>query len=171
MAYAYRWALPTNPFQPASPILLDASSVCIPRIPTPNTQRKKESYIYNILSDFMAQRSSLVSMSDEGFKSWASESAKTAGKIKKQVFAYRSMQNLYGDIIGSACQELSHEKKYQKWILSRRDGQQKCSSWKTSHQRWAPEVPWEDVVILGRSMSGHAPGRRGTRVKGIGCDE
>jgi hypothetical protein len=93
-----------------APILLNASSACIPRIPSPNTQRKKESYISNILSDFTAQCSSLVSISDDNFKSWASKSSETAGKNKYQVFAYH-MQCLYGDIIGSAFRELPHETK------------------------------------------------------------
>ena len=97
----------------AAPILLDASSVCIPRIPMPNTQRKKESssYISNILSDFIAQRSSLLlSLLDEDFKSWATESPETAGKNKHQIFAYL-MQSLYGDIVGSALREVPHKTK------------------------------------------------------------
>ena len=89
-------------------ILFDASSACITRIPMPNTQKKKESYISNILSDFMSHRSSLMSLSDEDFKSWASQSAETAGKNKYQVFAYH-MQHLYGDIVGSAFRELPHK--------------------------------------------------------------
>ena len=94
----------------AAPILFAASSACIPRIPMPNTQRKKESYVSNILSDFMAQRSSLLSISDEDFKSWSSKSAETPGKNKYQVFAYH-MQGLYGNIIGSAFRELPHKMK------------------------------------------------------------
>ena len=67
----------------------------------PIHRKKKESYISNILSDFMSHRSSLLSLSDEDFKSWASQSAETAGKNKYQVFAYH-MQHLYSDIVGSA---------------------------------------------------------------------
>ena len=91
-------------------ILLDASCACISHIFMPNTQRKKESYIFNILTDFLAQRSLLVSISDKDFKYRANQSAETAGKNIYHVFAYR-MQNMYSDIIGSAFRELPHETK------------------------------------------------------------
>ena len=90
-------------------ILFDANSACITRIPMLNTQKKRD-LRYLTFYQILCLSSSLLSLSDEDFKSWASESAETwtAGKNKYHVFAYH-MHNLYSDIVGSAFQELPHK--------------------------------------------------------------